>query len=154
MSMIKRILIAAVIIIVVLQFIRPARNSDDLVPGKGISSVVTVPDSVSRILANACFDCHSNKTRYPWYSNVQPVGWFLNKHIKDGKQDLNFSDFAGYTQRRQVNKLSLISELVSKDEMPLKSYKLIHKDARLNSNQKDLLINWAEKSQEILRARE
>ncbi len=149
-----RIVLVVLVVFVVIQFIRPARNKDDTVSGTGISSVIPVPDSVVVILNKACYDCHSNNTRYPWYANIQPVGWFLSNHIKDGKGDLNFSEFAGYTKRRQLNKLGQISEIISKDEMPLKSYKMMHKEAQLNSNEKALLINWAEKSRVILEAKE
>lgn len=151
--MLRKILIVVVVILAVIQFIRPPRNTEGTVSANGIRNVVNVPDSVSLILAKACFDCHSNNTRYPWYSNVQPVGWWLDRHITDGKKELNFSEFASYTGRRQANKLSRISEVVSEGDMPLKSYRLIHRDARLSDNEKKLLIRWADLSREKLEAR-
>lgn len=154
MRIIIRVLLVVLVVFVVIQFIRPARNKADSATGTDISSIITVPDSVGMILNKACYDCHSNNTRYPWYANIQPVGWLLSKHIKDGKRDLNFSEFGGYTNRRQLNKLGQISEIISKDEMPLKSYRMMHKDAQLTSNEKALLINWAEKSRDFLQAKE
>jgi hypothetical protein len=150
----KKILLAACIIIVVIQFIRPARNSNDQVLTTDISKVISIPDSVQVILDKACYDCHSNNTDYPWYSNIQPVGWLLTKHIKKGKNDLNFSEFGGYSARRQLSKLDGIAENVSADDMPLKSYRLMHKNAQLHQNEKDLLIDWAQHSRDILSAKE
>jgi hypothetical protein len=93
------ILIAAFILI---QFIQPARNTNGQVVQSDITATFTVPAEVKSILEVACYDCHSNNTRYPWYANIQPGGWWLAKHIKDGKEELNFSDFELYSGRRQI----------------------------------------------------
>lgn len=143
MKIIKIALLVIGIIIVGIQFIRPARNTNDQILVTDITNVVHVPDNVILILQKTCYDCHSNNTRYPWYMNIQPVGWRMAKHIKDGKGDLNFSEFGSYPQRRQLNKLNEVVELVSEDLMPLKSYKKLHKDARLSDNEKQLFIAWA-----------
>ncbi|KAF0138126.1 MAG: hypothetical protein FD122_3866 [Stygiobacter sp.] len=95
------------------------------------------------ILDVACNDCHSNTTGYPWYAEIQPIGWFLNNHIQEGKHYLNFSEFSSYKIRRQYKRFNQIRELVEKNEMPLSSYTLIHKDAILNQHQKELLFSWA-----------
>ncbi len=154
MSTVKKILIAASLLVIVIQFFQPDRKTVALSPATDISSVVPVPDSVKQVLIKACYDCHSNNTRYPWYSYVQPIGWFLAGHIKEGKNFLNFSEFGSYTERKQMSRFDGIANNVRDDEMPLKSYTLIHRDARLAEKEKELLINWAAKSENDLSGRQ
>ena len=153
MSLFKKILTAIVIILLAMQFIRPDRNIDNQASSTDISGVFSVPDSVKVILQNACYDCHSNNTRYPWYVNIQPAGWWMAGHISDAKGDLNFSEFGGYTPRKQISKLEGVAGVIEKDFMPLKSYKMMHKSARLSSDEKNLLINWAQKSADSITAK-
>jgi hypothetical protein len=150
MKPVKVILLVLVIAFVVIQFIQPARNKDGQFSPTDISKVVTVPDSVMAIVKNACYDCHSNNTRYPWYSYVQPVGWFLARDITHGRGALNFSEFGSYSARRQTSKLDGIAYNVRENTMPLKSYRTMHKEARLTEKEKTLLINWAEISLKTL----
>jgi hypothetical protein len=150
MKLTKIILVVLGIAFVVIQFIQPGRNKNGQVSVTDISKVVTIPDSVQVILKNACYDCHSNNTAYPWYSYIQPVGWFLAKDISEAKEMLNFSEFGEYPARRQLNKFDVIADEVSTNGMPLPSYRLLHKNARLNKNEKVLLTNWAQHSEESL----
>ena len=146
MKLAKKILIVIVIILVAIQFIRPDRNINSQVSSSDISGVVSVPDTVKVILQNACYDCHSNNTRYPWYVNIQPAGWWMAGHISEAKGDLNFSEFGGYEQRKQTSKLEGVAAVVEEDMMPLRSYKMMHKSARLSANEKSLVIEWARQS--------
>ena len=153
MKLARKILIVIVIALVAIQFVRPDRNIASQVSSSDISGVVSMPDPVKALLENACYDCHSNNTRYPWYANIQPTGWWLAGHIKEAKGDLNFSEFGGYEQRKQLSKLEGIAAVVEEDIMPLRSYKLMHKDARLSTNEKNLLIDWARQSIDNLSAK-
>lgn len=146
MRFVKKILLISGSLFIALQFIRPVLNKSSQVLTTDISMVITVPDTVLSLLKNACFDCHSNNTDYPWYSNIQPMGWLMAYHIKQAKEDLNFSEFGSYSQRRQINKLDGIANSIKDDIMPLKSYKIMHKGAQLSSNERSLLINWAQQS--------
>jgi hypothetical protein len=150
-KVLKRILIALLIIFIVIQFIRPAKNISQGISAHDISTKYPVPDSVEAILKVACNDCHSNNTRYPWYAEIQPVGWWLSSHIKDGKRGLNFSEFASYRIKKQFHRLDDINEMVKKNEMPLSSYTLIHTDAKLTGNQKLILANWTEALKDSIR---
>ncbi len=150
MSLFKKILIALVIILVAIQFIRPARTSNNLASVTDISKVAVFPDSVRGIIQNACYDCHSNNTVYPWYSKIQPVGWLLAGHIKEGRANLNFSEFGEYSKAKQLSKLDAIATVISEDIMPLPSYKMMHKSARLTSGEKALLINWTKQATDSL----
>ncbi|MBO9202606.1 MULTISPECIES: heme-binding domain-containing protein [Niastella] len=141
------ILIAAIIII---QFIQPARNKNGQVLQTDITKKFTVPANVKSLLEAACYDCHSNNTHYPWYAIIQPGGWWLAKHIQDGKEEINFSDFGSYSHRRLINKLKSIENSISDGTMPLSSYILLHKDARLTNDQKKLIIEWASKLKDSL----
>lgn len=126
-----------------LQFIpRPEKNISSVEAKNSIEKLFPIPDSVLTILKTACYDCHSNNTRYPWYSNIQPVALFLNKHIVEGKKELNFDEFGNYTGRRQQSKLKAIANQVRDGEMPLRSYSIMHKNARLTSGERDYIITY------------
>ena len=141
MSWLKKILMILVIIFIVMQFVQPKRNI------QGNSFVrINMPENVKRIMSQSCFDCHSNNTRYPWYSRVQPIGWMLARHIKQGKADLNFDEFTSYSERRQLNKLRSIETSIKEGTMPIASYLLIHHDARLSAAEKLLITEWAQRT--------
>jgi hypothetical protein len=146
----KKILLISGILFIALQFIRPVHNKSGQILTTDISMVATIPDTVLTLLKNACDDCHSNNTDYPWYSNIQPIGWLMAYHIKKAKNQLNFSDFGSYSQRRQLSKLDGIANSIKDNIMPLKSYKIMHKPAQLGTDEKTLLINWAQQSQDSL----
>ena len=139
-------------LLILIQFIRPARNQSGQVLQTDIIKIFSVPSNVKTALEVACYDCHSNNTRYPWYANIQPGGWWLAKHVKDGKEELNFSDFGAYSRRRQINKLRSIGNSIKDATMPLSSYTLLHQDARLTSEQKALIIAWANKIKDSITA--
>ena len=139
----KKILLTILAIFIIIQFIRPARNISDEVAATDITKVYSVPADVQQILKVSCNDCHSNNTEYPWYTNIQPVGWWLQHHVNEGKAELDFSKFSTYSPKRQHHKLEEVIEQVKDNHMPLDSYLWIHKDARLSAEQKALLTTWA-----------
>ncbi|MEO6995607.1 MAG: heme-binding domain-containing protein [Lacunisphaera sp.] len=142
--MIKKALLGVGLLLVVAQFIRPAKNISSGPETADISTKFTVPPEVKRVLQKACYDCHSNQTHYPWYAGIQPVGWWLAKHVKNGKAHLNFSEFATYSAKRTADKFDQISDEVSQQAMPLRSYKWGHPEARLTAAEMKLLIDWAD----------
>ena len=150
MRRIQIILLTIGILIIAIQFIRPARNQNKQVLLTDISKSVTIPDSVQSILINACYDCHSNNTKYPWYVNIQPTGWLMAKHINQAKEELNFSEFGNYSPRRQISKLNGIANSIKDDIMPLPSYKLMHRKARLSEAEMSLIIKWAQNTEDSL----
>jgi hypothetical protein len=93
-------------------------------------------------LKTSCYDCHSNKTAYPWYSNIQPVKWWLADHVNSGKRHLNFDEFNTYTTKKKLHKLDEITETINNGEMPLTSYTLIHSNAKLSSTDKSEIEKW------------
>ena len=142
MKLWKKIAIALAVVVVVLQFIRPEKNAGNSPTMHSITQNFPVPAGVQTVLQRSCYNCHSNRTDYPWYEEVQPVGWFLNKHIQDGKRGLNFDEYTTYRIMKQYRRFNDIIENVDKDEMPLPSYLIIHRNAKLTASEKDELIRW------------
>jgi len=140
--MIKKILVTLLIVLVAIQFIRPARNIGAVATATDITHYVHVPDTVMHILQVSCYDCHSNNTVYPWYTNINPVGLWMRGHINDGKRGINFSDVSGFDKRKLDHRLGDIAEQVEKKEMPLSSYTLIHTYAKLDDGQVQLIKAW------------
>lgn len=149
----KRVLLFLLAAFVIIQFFRPAKNtaSGPEAYANDITKVHAVPADVQLILQKACYDCHSNDTHYPWYSHIQPVTWWLADHIKEGKKELNFSEFAGYSLRRQYHKLEEVEEQVKEGEMPLNSYTLIHSKAKLTDAEKQSLYSWVNTLRDSMR---
>ena len=141
--MIKKILLAIGVILIIIQFIKPEKNMALGAQPNAISTKYTVPDTVNQLLSVACKDCHSNNTVYPWYSNIQPVAWWLDDHVKEGKRKFNLDEFTTYTLKRQDHKLEELIESQEDHWMPLDSYTWIHRDAALTDAQRKVLVDWA-----------
>ncbi|WP_026769709.1 heme-binding domain-containing protein [Asinibacterium sp. OR53] len=139
----KKILWILAVVLVLIQFYRPAKNISDKQSANAIQLHYNVPQNVGTLLRTSCYDCHSNNTKYPWYNNIEPVALWLNSHINDGKRHLNFDEFDTYSAEKKIKKLHEIAKTVEKDEMPLSSYTFIHGDALLSTENKKVLINWA-----------
>lgn len=144
MSIKNKILLTILAVLILIQFIKPAKNQS-LAPGPNDTFAnYTAADSTKQLIQTACYDCHSNNTVYPWYSEIQPVAWWLADHVNEGKSELNFSEFASYEPKKADHKLEEVIEMIQEGEMPLKSYTLIHGDAKLSEEQKTSITNWAE----------
>ncbi len=138
-------------LLVVAQFIKTERNlSNDQT--NHLATQYPLPEPVEAILKTSCYDCHSNYTVYPWYANVQPVAAWLNNHVREGKRELNFSNFTTRRIAVQNHKLEEIIEMVREDEMPLASYTWVHRDAILSPEQKDVLLNWVQSTMDSIKA--
>ena len=146
----KKIALGLVTGFVVIQFIQPDPNKSDKVLPTDIINTVAVPNEALNILQNSCYDCHSNNTRYPWYSFIQPGAWRMASHIKNGKAMLNFSQFGDLSNRKQQSKLQGLINQIKDNEMPLSSYTLLHRNAILRAEQKTILINWATSAKDSL----
>lgn len=140
--MLRKILTGAAVVLVAMQLVRPQQNKAVVVPGTTVYSLSASPD-VRGILKKACTDCHSNNTKYPWYHKVQPAAWWLDKHVEEGKQHLNFDVFATYNTQKAVHKLEEVIEQIESGEMPLASYVWLHPEAQLTAAEKKLIIEWA-----------
>lgn len=140
-------------VLVVIQFIHPKKNKSEGPQPNYIGNNFAVPGDVKSILAKACNDCHSNNTRYPWYAKIQPIHWWLNKHITGGKKNLNYDEYTNRSLRYQYHKMEETIEMVKEGEMPLNSYTWTHKDARLSGEEKSKLVEWATSIMDTMKAK-
>jgi ribosomal protein S20 len=148
---IKKIVLSGIVLFLLMQLNQPARNVDyEQVSPLSFSKTFLVPVKVQTILQTSCFDCHSNNSNYPWYSNIQPVRAFMDSHIKEGKENLNFSEFGTYSTRKQQSKLDRMIKQIKSDEMPLASYTIIHRNAALNKKSKVVLLQWIEETKDSI----
>ncbi|MDB5154295.1 MAG: Cytochrome [Mucilaginibacter sp.] len=131
-------MLAIVVLFIVIQLIPRQQNHRRNVVSD-ITKIYQVPGNVQAIFKNSCYDCHSNRTNYPWYAQIQPFRYILDSHIKEGKADLNFNDFGTYSKRKQKSKLRAIANSLTEGTMPLSSYLFIHHDAMLSTKDKSLI---------------
>jgi cytochrome c551/c552 len=127
----RKILIAVIIILLIIQFIPVNKDNPESDP----QSEIALQSDVKVVLEKACYDCHSNKTVWPWYSNVAPVSWFVVNHVEEARHELNFSIWQKYSKKRKSKKLKQIVEEVEEGEMPLFSYVLMHSQADLSDEE-------------------
>ena len=149
-KVLKWTLILLACVIVGIQFIRPARTNPPIDPLKTIEANSQMTPEVASILDRSCRDCHSNKTVWPWYTNVAPVSWWLSNHVNDGRRDLNFSDWASLPPDRQDRTLRQICDEVEDGNMPLSSYLPMHPAARLSEQDKKTLCDWTDAERQRL----
>ncbi|MGV3585513.1 MAG: heme-binding domain-containing protein [Adhaeribacter sp.] len=148
MNLIKKILLGLLGVFVFIQLFRPQKNKALQQQPKAIRNQYVIPARVESSLRAACFDCHSNNTKYPWYAEVQPIAWYLEHHIKEGKTELNFDEFLTYSTKKRAQKLEEIIETQEEGSMPLSSYIIIHQNAKLTQRQKQEIINWAKSTRQ------
>jgi len=137
----RKVLLGLLVGLILIQFISPERNdSEDW--SNDYTTAMQVPKEVKEIIKTSCADCHSNKTEYPWYSNIAPVSWYIANHVNDGKEHLNFSEWTAYNKDQKDHIIKDLEEELEEQNMPLKSYLLIHKDAKLTQDQYNILLVW------------
>jgi hypothetical protein len=129
-------------IAIIIQFIgnKLPENSNDL--SKDFARSENAPEEVRAILSKACYDCHSNQTTYPWYSYVAPVSWLVIKDVKEGREELNFSEWSDQSKRRKVKILNEMAEEIEDKKMPLPVYTITHRDAKLSDEEIAAITTW------------
>ncbi len=156
MKKLRRVLKWVVVIFacgfVALQFYRPARTNPVSDPSQSIEARLQVSPQVVSVFERSCNDCHSNKTRWPWYTNVSPVSWFIVDHVDHGRSHVNFSEWGSYDQEKQLKRLQEMCEQVEDGSMPLSSYTPLHPGSELSAEDKKLLCDWAEAERGRVRA--
>ncbi len=140
---IKLLAIVIIALIVLIQLYRPERYFTEEITSDHITKQLTVPANVESILKRSCYDCHSNHTKWPWYSAVAPVSWFVISDVNNGRSKMNFSEWGKYSKNKQAIKLDNICDMINDGKMPLKQYLYIHKDAVLSKEDKDILCKWS-----------
>ncbi len=148
---IKKIFFIGLIIFLLIQLYQPAQSivfEQDITAN--FTKAYNVPKNFQMILQTSCYDCHSNNTNYPWYSHIQPIRMFMDSHIKEGRENLNFSEWGNYGNHKKKTKLNQIAKEIKSNEMPLTSYTLIHKNTKLTANQKKEVLDWIAKIEDSI----
>lgn len=138
----KKIIIGVVLLVIVIQIFRMDKTVKPVNPSTDFIALTTPSAEVETLLKIACYDCHSNQPSFPWYTNVAPISWWIKHHIDEGRQELNFSDWGTYSDKRKKHKLEECIEMIEENEMPIASYTWMHKDAKLTDAQKLQLIEF------------
>jgi cytochrome c551/c552 len=137
-------------LLLVAQFIRPARTNPPVDESQTIFARTQMTPQVAAIFDRSCRDCHSNKTVWPWYTQVAPISWWLANHVNEGRQNLNLSEWAKLNSDRQDRKLRQICDQVQDGVMPLSSYTPMHPQAKLSDQDKKALCDWTDEERERL----
>jgi heme-binding protein len=139
----KWVLLVLAVAFVAIQFVRPSLGNPPVDEAKTIDATAAVPADVHAMLERSCYDCHSNKSAWPWYSRVAPVSWLIAKDVRQGRKELNFSEWGTYKPRRKSHKLEELCEQVNEKKMPLKVYLPLHPRAKLSDADRTRLCEWA-----------
>ena len=147
MKIVKKISYILLVALVIAQFFGPEKNEGDLKSVTTFIAETNPPADVKKILETTCYDCHTDKTNYPWYNSITPVNYWLAEHVKDGKKHLNFSKWGDYSLKKKEHKMDELYEEVEKGEMPLNSYTWTHSEANLTPEQVEAVVAWGKKVQ-------
>ena len=140
--MLKKVLFPLIIVFLIAQLFNPAKNEYSIIPESDFILTEKPPQHLAVILKESCYDCHSNNTTYPWYDKITPVNFWVNGHIKKGKEELNFSLWKQYSNKRKAHKLEECIKMIQEQEMPLDSYLLTHSNAKLTESEIKELTDW------------
>lgn len=149
MKYIKTAMLVFIGIMIIIQFI-PAgkKNISTTTSVYSLEKTMNVPEEILGNLKNGCYDCHSNNTKYPWYSNIQPVTWWLKSHIEEGKEHLNFDEFGNLDTESRAEMMEEMAEVIEEHEMPMASYTWLHPEARFNDNTNNAIVTWLKSQSE------
>ena len=141
----KKIFLVLLLAFIMIQFFQIDKTNPPVNKGMDFLNIKKTPEPIAKLINNSCYDCHSNETKYPWYTNIQPVGWLVQNHYIDGRKHLNFSTFATYEPKKQEHHLEEIIEMIENEEMPLDSYILGHPEANLSTENRATLVQYFKK---------
>ena len=146
MKTIKKILIALLVLLVAIQFYRPEKNEAEVLDVVAFEAETRPSAEVKAVLKTKCYDCHSNKTTYPWYAEVAPISFWIAHHVEEGNEHFNASQWETYDAKKRDHKLDELIEEVEEGEMPLSEYTWTH--GGITENEKEAIIAWAQKARE------
>jgi len=143
MKILKKVFMLLLITFIIGQFFGPEKNEGRLLSVNAFLDETNPPEQVKLILEKTCYDCHSNATQYPWYNNITPINYWMAHHVNEGKEELNFSNWVGNSVKRKDHKFEELIEMLEEKEMPLKSYTLMHDEAKLSDTEIQAVVDWA-----------
>lgn len=138
----KTALIIAAILLVIIQFFKIDKTNPKVDLAQDFIQNTNPPTEIANLITTACYDCHSHTTKYPWYTNVQPLAWWIKGHVKNGNEHLNFSTWTTYEPKKKTHKIEEMIEVVEGKEMPMLSYMIAHNDAWVDAEQRKALVDW------------
>lgn len=141
-SIIKKVLIVALLALIVIQIFSIDKTNPPIDPKLDFYANQNMPADVKKMLVDACNDCHSHDREYPWYTNIEPISWWIRGHIRGGTQKLNFSEWNKYDDGKKNHKLEECIEVLEEMRMPPKSYKWMHPEAKLSDSDRNKLIDY------------
>ncbi|HEX2831844.1 MAG TPA: heme-binding domain-containing protein [Thermoanaerobaculia bacterium] len=145
----KVVFIVLIVVFIAGQAVRPDRTNPPIHP----ANVLQTPADVQAILNRSCMDCHSNATTWPWYTNISPVSWWIADHVREGRRELNFSEFNTYSAKKAAHKMEEVCGQLESGEMPLSGYAgPLHPDAHLSDADKARLCEWAKSERKRLKS--
>lgn len=136
----KNVLYALLGIFIIMQFFRIDKTNPPVNQELDFITITKPSEEIAQMLKDACYDCHSHEVKYPWYTNVAPVSWWVKDHITHGIEEVNFSEWGNYELNKANHKLEESYEKVEKKEMPLTPYLIAHASARLTEEQRAELV--------------
>ena len=134
--------LGAILIFVIMQLFPIDKTNPQSDPSNGFISIENPPQEIALLMKNACYDCHSYHTKYPWYTNIQPVGWWIRGHFRNAREELNFSEWGGYELKKKTHKMKECADEVEETKMPLMSYWLMHPEAKLSEGDRKALVDY------------
>lgn len=146
----RGILLLVIFAVIILQFIKPETVNPVEDRTKLITLKLQVPENVQRKLEESCYDCHSYRTDWPWYSKISPIVYLINSDVEEGRKHLNFSLWSDYDKQEKIDLLDEIEKTVRKGEMPMTIYTLMHPSAKLSDEEVKYITNWARDSRDLL----
>jgi len=141
-KIIRIALIVAAILLVIIQFFQIDKTNPKVDVTQDFIQHTNPPTEIANLLKTACYDCHSHTTKYPWYTNVQPIAWWIKGHVDNGNEHLNFSTWTTYEPKKKTHKIEEMIEKVEGKEMPLLSYMVAHNDAWIDADQRKAMVDW------------
>lgn len=148
MNVLRIFFAVLVLVLVGLQLVHTSHNESARTSPEDLFAKYPAPATVQNAIRESCYDCHSDNTRYWWYDNIQPVAWWVGRHISEGKDHLNFSEFGRYEPKQAARKLEQSYEEIDSSDMPLLSYRLIHPKSRLTADVKKQILVWLDATQD------
>lgn len=138
----KNISLVLLFIFVVLQFFRIEKSNPSSDPAQDLITISQPDEETARLLKITCYDCHSNKVIYPWYTNIAPFSWWIKQHVNEGRDEFNMSEWGSFSEKRKNKKIKESVEMLEEEKMPLASYTWLHGEAKLSEAQKEKLCEF------------
>lgn len=140
--MLKKVLMGVFAFLLLAQLVRPDFQNPSADPSLDFAKTANPPADVVASLKKACYDCHSNETKWPWYSQIAPISWWTANHVAEGREHLNFSTFGQLSPGDRAEMLGEAGEAIQEGEMPMSSYLWMHSEAKLSATEKQALLAW------------